>query len=123
METTAQAKNVRVSPRKIRLLVKELKGQLVVPTIAKLKFINKSSQPPVLELLESALANAVNSKLSADNLIIKNIIVNEGMKMKRAAKGRNARTDQGRVAKRTAHIKIILEETNSKIQSKDQIKN
>lgn len=111
MEIIAQAKNIRVSPRKIRLLVKELKGQLVVPTIAKLKFINKSSQPPVLELLESALANAVNNgKLIAENLVIKNIMVDEGMKMKRAAKGRNAKTDQGKVSKRTAHIKVILTE-------------
>ena len=86
---------------------------MVVPTIAKLRFINKSSQPPVLELLESALANAVNNgKLVAENLVIKNILVNEGMKMKRAAKGRNAKTDRGVVYKKTAHIKVILEEKN-----------
>jgi large subunit ribosomal protein L22 len=115
MEITARANSVRVSPRKLRLLVKELKGQAVVPTIEKLKFINKSARPPILELLESALANAVNnSKLVADTLIIKNILVNEGMHMKRAAKGRNAKTDRGVVNKKTAHIKIILTEKGVK---------
>ncbi|MDO8515313.1 MAG: uL22 family ribosomal protein [bacterium] len=114
MEITAKNDNVRVSPRKIRLLVKELKGQLVVQTIAKLKFVNKSAQPPVLELLVSALANAVNSKLSTEKLVIKNILVNEGTKMKRGAKGRKATTDRGVVQKRGSHVQVILEENGTK---------
>lgn len=101
----ASAKNVRVSPRKIRFLVKDLVGKNAADVIARLKFINKSARPPVLAVLESAVAN---SKIAADKLIIKNIIVNEGMKMKRAAKGRNARTDRGVVHKRTSHITVVL---------------
>ncbi|MDO8515343.1 MAG: uL22 family ribosomal protein, partial [bacterium] len=65
----------------------------------------------VLELLVSALANAVNSKLSTEKLVIKNILVNEGTKMKRGAKGRNAKTDRGVVIKRGSHVKIILEDS------------
>src|SRR3989344_9288071 len=62
-------------------------------------------------LLESALANATNNgKVGTETLIVKNVIINEGMKMKRAAKGRNARTDRGTVVKRTSHLKIVLEE-------------
>ncbi|OGG07308.1 hypothetical protein A2872_03770 [Candidatus Gottesmanbacteria bacterium RIFCSPHIGHO2_01_FULL_42_12] len=104
-------KNVRVSPRKMRILAKDLVGKPVVEVMAGLKFVNRSARPPILSALESALANATNNgKVGTETLIVKNVIINEGMKMKRAAKGRNARTDRGTVVKRTSHLKIVLEE-------------
>jgi large subunit ribosomal protein L22 len=106
----AVAKNIRVSPRKIRLLTKDLVGKNAADVMARLKFVNKSARPPVLEALKSAVAN---SKITADKLFIKSIIVNEGIKMKRAAKGRNAKADRGVVQKRTSHLKIMLVEGSS----------
>jgi large subunit ribosomal protein L22 len=111
------AKNIRVSPRKVRLLAKELIGQRAVEVLEKLEFVNKAARPPLLSAIKSAVANAVNNAhAAAEKLVIRRVIVDEGMKMKRAAKGRNARTDRGIVQKRTSHVRVILEE-ESEIQS------
>ncbi len=95
-------------------MVKDLVGKKAMEVISKLKFINRSARPALLSALEGAVANAVNNnKMTAENLVIKNITVNEGMKMKRGAKGRNARTDRGVVVKRTSHMEIVLDDSKS----------
>ncbi len=105
----AFAKSVRISPRKLRFIAKAIKGLPANIAVEKLSFLVKSGAQPLLKLLKSAIANAVhNQKLPAENLVVKNILVNEGMRLKRQDKSRNARVDRGVIHKRTSHVKILL---------------
>lgn len=109
MEIIAEAKNVRVSPRKVRLVADAISKMPLEMAVARLYLMAKSAAIPIRKVLESALANAVNNgKLSKENLTIKAILVGEGFKMKRRDMRRNAKVDVGLIQKRTSHIKVIL---------------
>lgn len=109
MEVRALAKFIRMSPKKIRLIVDLIRGMGVKEAEAQLKFNSRIAKNPVLKLLRSAIANAENNfELKKENLFINTIIVNEGPTLKRwrpRAHGRAAT-----IRKRTSHITIILDE-------------
>jgi large subunit ribosomal protein L22 len=69
METKAIAKYVRISPRKVRLVVDLIRGKKVEEAMSILKFTPKGSTEPVSKVLKSAVANAEhNLELSSDDL-------------------------------------------------------
>ena len=109
METTAKLRYLRMSPRKVRLVVDAIRGVSVEQALVRLKFSDKRAAHPVAKLLNSAIANAEhNQDLKRDNLLIKEIKVDEGPVLKRwrsRAFGRAAG-----IQKRTSHISIILSE-------------
>lgn len=109
MEIKAQVKFVRMSPRKTRLVVDLIRGLDVEEAIHQLQFMTKASAAPVLKLLNSGIANAVNNfKLKKENLYIKTVTVDGGPVLKRwrpRAFGRAAP-----IRKRSAHITLILGE-------------
>lgn len=108
MEIIAESKNVRVSPRKLRLIVAVVKKLSPAQAVVKLQFLAKSGARPVLLVLQSALANAQNNfKKTGSELKIKNILVDEGIKMKRQDKSHSKHP--GEIMKRTAHIRVTLE--------------
>ncbi len=109
MQVTAQLNNLRISPRKVRLLLSALKGMDATRAQHQLVYITKRSSRPMAKLLDSAIANAKNNfSLVISNLFIKQIIVNEGAKLKRhRPKGFGSASP---IEKKTSHIKIILEE-------------
>ncbi len=109
MEYTALAKNVRVSPRKLRLVADFVRGLPAQTALDKLAFLIKAGAEPVTKAIKSAIAN---SKLKPEVLTIKNILIDEGIKMKRRDKSHGARFGGGAIMKRTSHIKIILEQAN-----------
>lgn len=110
MEITAFSKSIRISPRKLRPIADVIKGLPATLALDRLSFLNRAGQPVIVKLLKSAIANGVNNlKLEAKNLKVKNIVVNEGSRLKRQDKSRNARVDRGVIHKRLSHIKIILE--------------
>lgn len=104
MEFTAVSKSIRISPRKVRMVVAAISKLSPVIAIEKLQFLAKSSSLPVLKALQSAIAN---SKLKAEDLKIKNILVDEGMRMKRRDTSHRP-GKEGLIHKRTSHIKVIL---------------
>lgn len=105
----AQSMNVRVSPRKLRLVADAVKKLSVASALEKLPFLAKSGAEPVLKTLKSAIANAThNLKLKIEDLKIQNILVDEGTKMKRRDMSHGARFGGGVITKRTGHIKVIL---------------
>ena len=84
MQVKASLKNLRISPRKVRLLANLVKGMNVNEAKTQLKFSNKKSSEPLLKLLESAIANAQNNfKLKNDNLYISKLLVNSCPMLKR----------------------------------------
>jgi len=109
MKISAKLDNLRKSPRKIRLVASLIKGLDVGRAEQQLKFLVKGSAPHFEKLLKSAIANAENnSGLDRDNLYIKDIIVDEGKKLKRWLPRAHGRASL--LLKRTSHIEIVLDE-------------
>lgn len=110
MEVKAQLKHLRISSRKVRLVVDLVREMKIGEARTQLKFINKKSAELLLKLLNSAVANAKNNfNLNEGSLYISKIIVNDGRILKRwrpRAMGRSAR-----INKRTSNVTIVLDET------------
>ncbi|MCX6785289.1 MAG: 50S ribosomal protein L22 [Candidatus Komeilibacteria bacterium] len=106
-ECRASARFLKVSPRKVKLVIDELKGRGVMEALNLLQHLNKGSVPLVVKLLNSAIANAENNfKLKKEDLYIKHIVANQGPVLKRfrpAAFG----TAHG-IIKRTTHLDLVL---------------
>ena len=109
MQITAQLNHLRIAPRKVRLVAKSLRGMPVERAEAQLNFIVKKSSGPLAKLLKSAVSNAENNfGLVKENLLVKDLVVNEGAKIKRFMP--RAMGQAGMIQKKTSHIKIVLEE-------------
>ena len=109
MEARAVAKYIRVSPRKVRLIMDELRGKKVEEALNALTFAPQKSARLVKKLINSAVANAgENSQIDVDTLYIKRLYADEGPTLKRfrpRAMGRASR-----IRKRTSHLTVILDE-------------
>jgi large subunit ribosomal protein L22 len=108
MEAKAVAKYVRISARKARLVANEIRGYDYLEAKDILKFTNKRASNIILNVLDSAAANALNADPNVDetSLYIKKIYVDDGPMMKRfraRARGRAAR-----IRKRLSHITVVL---------------
>ena len=109
MEYKFHLNNLRIAPRKVRLVTNLIKKSSVLSALAQLKFQSKKAALPMLKLLKSAIASAVNNfNLSPENLRILNILVDEGPKLKRFRPRAFGRA--GAIHKKTSHITLILEE-------------
>jgi len=111
VEASASLNNLRVAPRKIRMVLNDVKkAQDAEIALARLKLSEKYAAKTLYKLLASAVANAgikfgVNDP---DRLYIKEAFVNEGATMRRfrpRAQGRATR-----IRKRTSHVTIIVAE-------------
>jgi len=116
-EFTAQARYVRVSPQKARLVLNLIKGQRVETALSTLAFTKKGIAPAVLKLLRSALENANylnDSKgldVDVDRLYVARAVVNEGPRMKRVRPAPMGRAY--RYQRRMSHLEIALAERKS----------
>ncbi len=109
MEVKAKAKYLRMSPRKVRLVVDVVRGLTVVNALDQLNHINKKAAKPLAKLISSAIANADhNHEIKEDNLYIKNIKVDEGPTFHRWMPRAQGRATP--VRKRTSHIDLVLAE-------------
>src|SRR3990167_7811144 len=113
-------KNYRQSPRKVRLVAGLVRGKNVAQAIAELDFLAKRAGLPIKKLLLSAVANAKQMGIDADNLFIKELRVDKGIVMKRmmpAAMGTGHR-----INKRTSHLTLVLGEQAVKSKKSKVIK-
>ena len=109
MEVKASLNNLRISPRKVRLLATLVRGMEVKAAMAQLRFSNKQAGKPLLKLVSSAISNAENNfSLDKDNLKINKISVNEGFTLKRWLPRAHGRATVLR--KRGSHVELILGE-------------
>ena len=103
----AIARNVRISPFKVRVVLDVIRGMSYAQAAASLKNINKAASPIILKVLESAAANAENNNnLSKSDLVVAECYADQGPTLKRiqpVSKGR-----AHRILKRTSTITIIL---------------
>jgi ribosomal protein L22 len=103
----AQAKYVRSSPRKARLVVDHIRGKSVEEARAILAHTPRAAAVPVLKVLESAVANAEhNHELLPEELRVHQVMVDEGPTIKRFRPRALGRATK--IRKRTSHITINL---------------
>ncbi|MFC4424772.1 MULTISPECIES: 50S ribosomal protein L22 [Deinococcus] len=105
----AIAKYVRMSPRKVRLVVDVIRGKTVRDAEDILRFLPKSASEPVAKVLNSAKHNALhNDEMLEDRLVITAAYVDAGPTLKRLIP--RARGSANILKKRTSHITIIVGE-------------
>ena len=118
---TARLNDYRQSPRKVRLVANLIKGKKVEDAKNILTFTVKRASNPILDLLNSAVANAKNNfNLEKDILFIKNITVNEGVVLKRRMP--RARGMAYPIKKRNSHVCIELDTVENMPKTKSQVK-
>src|SRR5579862_4144111 len=114
MEFRAQAKFMRVSPQKARLVLDLIKGKRVEDALNTLTFTKKRVAPTIEKLVRSAVENAnylateKNIDVDVDNLYVKRAIAGDGPRMKRIRPAPMGRAF--RYVRRIAHIEIELAE-------------
>ncbi len=114
MEFRAQARFMRVSPQKARLVLNLIKGRKVEDALNTLVFTKKRVAATVEKLLRSALENAnyLSSEkgldVDVDKLYVKDAVANDGPRMKRIRPAPMGRAF--RYVRRIAHIEIVLAE-------------
>ena len=107
IEASATAKRLRISPRKLRLVADQVRGQPVDKAIEMLNFSTKKGAPLVRKVLDSAIANAENNQgADIDELIVATIYVNQSITMKRVRPRARGRAD--RILKRTSHVTVTV---------------
>ena len=109
MEVRAIAKNIRISPRKVRLIVDAVRGKPVAEAISLLTFMPHKSAAEVRKVIQSAVANAENNYgLDAQDLYVARIYADEGPTLKRYRPRAHGRVSP--LLKRSSHITAIVGE-------------
>ena len=106
-EAKAIAKNVRVTPRKVRLVIDLVRGLPVKQALGILDNLNRAASEPVMKLIKSAAANATNNfGMDEDALYIAQIYANDGLRMKRYLP--RAKGSASGLVKRSSHITVVV---------------
>lgn len=104
---TAVLKNIRIAPRKTRLLADVIRGLPVTEAEAQLMLSSRRVGVSLLKLLRSAIANAKNSyHLSPEKLFVKEVRVDQGQKIKRWTP--RARGAVNLIEKKMSHVSLVL---------------
>ena len=105
----AEANRQRISPTKVRPLADLVRGRPVEEALNTLQFSPQAGAKILRHLLESAVANAEhNFGADVDELVVSEVYVNEGMRLKRVRP--RARGRANRIIKRGSHISLALSE-------------
>lgn len=121
MEVKAKLNNLRIGPRKVRLVADLIRGMRAEDAVFQLKYLNKKSSSDLIKLIESAMANAANNlNLQKDKLYIKAIMVDEGLTIKRWQPKAFGRA--GKIRKRGSKVCVVLDDNfeNKKLKVKSQ---
>jgi len=106
-EARATALNVRVTPRKARLVIDLVRGKDVKVALGILENVNKAASEPVKKLIKSATANAVNNfGMDEDSLYVASIWANDGMRIKRYLP--RAKGSASGLVKRSSHLTCVV---------------
>ena len=110
MEAKAEARYIRISPQKARLVVDLIRGMQAGAALTTLRAANKRIAPTVEKVLQSAIANAQNKSedVDVDKLYVSSALVNDGPRMKRVRPAPMGRAY--RYQRRLAHIVIKVAE-------------
>ena len=112
MEARAIAKEIRMSPRKVRLVADQIRGHSVHEAISVLRFSTKAAATPIEKTLRSAVANArekadaEGESVDIDDLVVTRVFVDEGRTLRRWRAGAMGRATPRR--RRTSHITVVV---------------
>jgi len=105
----ATAKYIRISARKVQIVIDLIRGKKVDEALAILAYTPKSASPVVSKLLDSAIANAENNlQLDRGSLYVAEAYANQGPTLKRYWARSHGRADV--ILRRSSHITIVLDE-------------
>lgn len=105
----ATAKNVRVAPRKVRLVLDLIRNKDCKEALAILMFTRRAASAHIAKVLKSAIANAENNlNMQEDKLYVSECYANEGLVMKRTMP--RARGSADLIRKKTSHITVCVKE-------------
>ena len=105
----AHAKFVRISPRKVKIVIDLIRGKDVDEALAILAYTPKAASPVVAKVLNSAIANAVNNQeMNRQSLYVAEVYANPGPTLKRyVARSRGSASP---MLKRPSHISVVLDQ-------------
>ena len=113
MEAKANLKYLRISPRKVQIVLDLIRGKDVASATAILMQTPKAASEPVLKLLKSAAANAENNhQMDPEKLYVSNTFATPGPIIKRIRP--RAKGSAYRILKRTSHITVAVAEKEAK---------
>ena len=105
----ATAKHIRISSRKVKIVIDLIRGKKVDEALAILMYTPKSAAPVVEKLLRSAIANAENNLgMDHESLYVAEVFANQGPTLKRYWARSHGRADT--ILKRPSHITVVLDE-------------
>lgn len=108
-EATCIVRDIRVTPRKMRLVADYVRGRNVNEALALLKHLNKSAAMPIYKAIKSAAANATNNfGLDGDLLYVAEIQASDGKRMKRFTP--RAKGSASPIIKRMSHLRVTVKE-------------
>jgi len=112
IEVQATARNVRMSPRKVRLVAEAVKGKPLGEALALLRFMPQRASGPVAKAVKSASANAENNlDMEPANLYVVRVFADAGRSLRRFRA--KARGRAGPLRKRSSHITVVVAERGS----------
>ena len=121
-KVTAKLNNLRIAPRKVRLVADRVRGQRVIDAVGMLEYDLRGAAQPVQKLLKSAVANAQNNfKLKGEKLYIADITVGEGPTLKRWMPRAYGRATK--ILKRTSHVSVVLSEMHEEVNNDNSQEN
>lgn len=104
----AHARYIRISSRKVKIVIDLIRGKKVDEALAILMYTPKAASPVVTKVLNSAIANAVNNQeMDRGSLYVAEVYANPGPTLKRfVARSRGSASP---MLKRTSHISVVLD--------------
>ncbi len=112
-------RDLRMSPRKVRLLADLIRGMEVNEALNVLRFSTKHASIPMEKLLVSAIANWQSKNPDADmtGLYVKEIFVDQSRTLKRIQPAPHGRAH--RIRKRSSHVTIVVDTLNKETENKE----
>lgn len=115
MQVQAIAKNIRISPQKVRMVADQIKKISPQGSLSILDHVPQKAAKPLKKLIASAIANAKNNNgIEAGDLVFKEVNITKGQVFKRFRAVSRGRAHS--ILRRTSNIKIILEGNEKKVE-------
>ncbi len=115
MDVIAKSKYMRMSATKIRDLARRVQGLPVSKALGAIEFSERKGALLLRKALKSAVGNAVNNaKLAAEDLVVREAVIEEGPALKRFQP--RARGSAGPIRKRMCHIRVVLTDGKSAVK-------
>ena len=109
MEVSATAKYVRIAPRRVRLVAREVTGMTAEEALAALAFLPQRAASVIAKVVKSAAANAENNYgLDRGSLVVRGVRVDQGPSLRRFRA--KARGRVGLYRKRSSHVTVVIDD-------------